>query len=151
MYLFNFLPATYENSIHSNSIVSLLNVNLSSVYVAYLLTVVWICIYLTINDIEHLFMSLLAIYIYLLWWMCLLKPFTCLKKCGYSIILLLSSVYCKYSLPVLWLIFHFLNNIFPRIKVQELMKSIFLFSFSFIVHAFDILRNLCLFKVAKTF
>ena len=30
------------------------------------------------------------------------------------------------------------------------MKSIFSF-FYFIVHAFDILRNLCLFKVAKIF
>ena len=76
----HFLPATYENSIHSNGIVSLLNFNHSSAYVAYLFIVVLICISLMSNDIGHLFMSLLAIYIYLLWWICLLKPFTCLKK-----------------------------------------------------------------------
>ena len=63
----HFLPATYENSIHSNGIVSLLNFNHSSAYVAYLFIVVLICISLMSNDIEHLFMSLLAIYIYLLW------------------------------------------------------------------------------------
>lgn len=31
--------------------------------------------------------------------------------------------------PSLWLIFHFLNNVFPRAKVQELMKSILPFIF----------------------
>ena len=93
------------------------------------LTAVFICTSLVINDVEHVFLYLLAIWISS-FEKCLLSPLSIFNRIGFlllscmnSLIILdinpLSYVVFKYFLPLYKLLFHFVDNFLCYIEVDE--------------------------------